>query len=94
MSSVVSDPTEFSNQTAQVDDAAIKPLPNSKKIYVQGSRPDIQVPMREISQSDTPLNQAQKKTQIYMFTTLPALILTLKRKLIFALAYLWYAKNG
>ena len=27
---------------------------NSKKIYVQGSRPDIQVPMREISLSETP----------------------------------------
>ncbi len=27
---------------------------NSKKIYVQGSRPDIQVPMREISLTDTP----------------------------------------
>ena len=54
MNSVVLNPTEFSNQTAQVDDAAIKPLPNSRKIFVQGSRPDIQVPMREISQSDTP----------------------------------------
>ena len=33
---------------------AIAPLPNSRKIYVQGSRPDLRVPMREISQSDTP----------------------------------------
>ena len=30
------------------------PLPGSRKIYVQGSRPDLRVPMREISQSDTP----------------------------------------
>ena len=44
---------KFLAATASVDDAAIHPLPNSKKIYVQGSRPDIRVPMREISQSDT-----------------------------------------
>ncbi|MBU1224309.1 MAG: phosphomethylpyrimidine synthase ThiC [Gammaproteobacteria bacterium] len=30
-------------------------MPNSRKIYVQGSQPDIRVPMREISQADTPL---------------------------------------
>jgi phosphomethylpyrimidine synthase len=39
---------------AHVDAAAIQPLPNSRKVYVQGSRPDIRVPMREIRQSDTP----------------------------------------
>jgi phosphomethylpyrimidine synthase len=45
---------KFLNQTARVDEAAIKPLPNSRKAYVQGSRTDIRVPMREITQSDTP----------------------------------------
>ncbi|MBW8457755.1 MAG: phosphomethylpyrimidine synthase ThiC [Thiobacillus sp.] len=30
-------------------------MPNSRKIYVEGSQPDIRVPMREISQADTPL---------------------------------------
>ncbi|MGE8600313.1 MAG: phosphomethylpyrimidine synthase ThiC [Acinetobacter calcoaceticus] len=29
-------------------------LPASKKVYIEGSRPDIQVPMREISLTDTP----------------------------------------
>ena len=29
-------------------------LPASKKVYIQGSRPDIQVPMREIELTDTP----------------------------------------
>ncbi len=38
---------------AQVDAAAIAPLPNSRRIYVTGSRPDIRVPMREISQTPT-----------------------------------------
>ena len=38
---------------AHVDAAAIAPLPNSRKVYVPGSRPDIRVPMREIAQSPT-----------------------------------------
>ncbi|MFQ5756227.1 MAG: phosphomethylpyrimidine synthase ThiC [Acidiferrobacterales bacterium] len=46
-------PDHILSQTAMVDAAAIEPLPNSRKIYVQGSRPDIRVPMREISQADT-----------------------------------------
>jgi phosphomethylpyrimidine synthase len=33
----------------QVKDVQISTFPGSKKVYVQGSRPDIQVPMREIS---------------------------------------------
>ncbi|QKJ65580.1 phosphomethylpyrimidine synthase ThiC [Deefgea piscis] len=49
---------EFSADSAVVDEAAIKPLPNSRKIYVPGSRADIQVPMREISQADTPLQMS------------------------------------
>jgi phosphomethylpyrimidine synthase len=36
---------------AEVDSAAVTPLPNSRKIYVTGSRPDLRVPMREISLS-------------------------------------------
>jgi phosphomethylpyrimidine synthase len=46
---------KFLAATAHVDEAAVQPLPNSRKIYVQGSQPDIRVPMREISQADTPL---------------------------------------
>ncbi|MGH8707443.1 MAG: phosphomethylpyrimidine synthase ThiC [Burkholderiales bacterium] len=45
---------KFLAATAHVDDAAVKPLPNSRKTYVQGSRPDIRVPMREVAQADTP----------------------------------------
>ncbi|AVR95435.1 phosphomethylpyrimidine synthase ThiC [Pseudoduganella armeniaca] len=44
---------KFLASTAEVDSAAVAPLPNSRKIYVTGSRPDIRVPMREITQSDT-----------------------------------------
>jgi phosphomethylpyrimidine synthase len=42
------------NANPKFDEAAVQPLPNSRKVYIEGSRPDIQVPMREISQSDTP----------------------------------------
>jgi len=45
---------KFLAATAEVDDAAVHPLPNSRKVYVQGSRPDIQVPMRQITQDNTP----------------------------------------
>jgi phosphomethylpyrimidine synthase len=45
---------KFLAATAHVDEAAIQPLPNSRKVYVEGSRPEIRVPMREISQTDTP----------------------------------------
>ncbi|MDR0528256.1 MAG: phosphomethylpyrimidine synthase ThiC [Zoogloeaceae bacterium] len=43
----------FSAADATVDAASVRPFPNSRKIYAPGSRPDIRVPMREISQSDT-----------------------------------------
>src|SRR5215210_7115301 len=61
---------KFLNATAHVDDAAVKPLPNSRKVYVEGSRPDIRVPMREISQSDTPAAMgAEKNPPIYVYDT-------------------------
>ncbi|WP_322529056.1 phosphomethylpyrimidine synthase ThiC [Salinicola sp. LHM] len=44
---------QFLSETARVDSAAIAPLPASTKIHVEGSRPDIRVPMREISLSPT-----------------------------------------
>jgi phosphomethylpyrimidine synthase len=59
---------KFLSQTAHVDDAAVQPLPNSRKIYVTGSRPDIRVPMREISQADTPASMgAEKNPPIYVY---------------------------
>ncbi|MDZ7887869.1 MAG: phosphomethylpyrimidine synthase ThiC, partial [Pseudomonas sp.] len=39
--------------SAQVDQQSVQPFPRSEKIYVQGSRPDIRVPMRQISLDDT-----------------------------------------
>ncbi|UNG21066.1 phosphomethylpyrimidine synthase ThiC [Stutzerimonas zhaodongensis] len=42
------------SESAQVDQGSIQPFPRSQKIYVQGSRSDIRVPMREISLDVTP----------------------------------------
>ena len=47
-------PEDFIKKTARLSDAVTRPFPNSTKIHVQGSRPDIRVPMREVAQADTP----------------------------------------
>ena len=66
----VLNPAKFLESTAHVDEAAVHPLPNSRKIYIEGSRPDIRVPMREISQSDTPTGMGgEKNPPIYVYDT-------------------------
>ncbi len=61
---------KFLNAAAHVDEAAVKPLPNSRKVYVEGSRPDVRVPMREISQADTPASfGAEKNPPIFVYDT-------------------------
>jgi phosphomethylpyrimidine synthase len=61
---------QFLAAAAQVDEAAIQPLPNSRKVYVQGSRPDIRVPMREIRQADTHTARGvEKNPPIYVYDT-------------------------
>ncbi|MFN8755284.1 MAG: phosphomethylpyrimidine synthase ThiC [Burkholderiales bacterium] len=61
---------KFLEATATVDEAAVKPLPNSRKVYVQGSRQDIRVPMREISQSDTPTAfGGEKNPPVFVYDT-------------------------
>ena len=46
-------PQDFIHKTAQVSDAVTQPFTSSEKIYIEGSRPDIQVPMREITLTST-----------------------------------------
>src|SRR5881409_688007 len=61
---------KFIAQTARVDEAAVKPMPNSRKVYVEGSRRDLLVPMREIVQSDTPASfGAEKNPAIFVYDT-------------------------
>ena len=60
----------FLARDAHVDDAAVQPFPNSSKVFVEGSRPDIRVPMREVAQSDTPASfGVEKNPPIVVYDT-------------------------
>ncbi|MDR1888824.1 MAG: phosphomethylpyrimidine synthase ThiC [Zoogloeaceae bacterium] len=91
----------FSAAAARVDQAAIAPLPNSRKIYVPGSRPDIRVPMREVSQADTPDNassHAEKNPPVFIYDcsgiyTDPAARIDIRSGLP-ALREAWIAERG
>jgi phosphomethylpyrimidine synthase len=62
--------TKFDSGTAEIDPATTVPFANSRKVYVQGSRPDIQVPFREISLSDTPSSfGAEKNPPVMVYDT-------------------------
>ena len=49
------------SSSAKVDEEIRKPIPNSKKIYIKGSRSDLSVPMREIACSQTQTKQGPEK---------------------------------
>ncbi len=62
--------TKFLNETASVDESATTPFAKSRKVYVEGSRPDIRVPFREISLSDTPSAfGAEKNPPVVVYDT-------------------------
>jgi phosphomethylpyrimidine synthase len=46
-------PEDFVKKTKSLSAEVTRPFPKSRKIYLQGSRPDIRVPMREIQQDAT-----------------------------------------
>ena len=54
-------PEEFIKKTTQLSEDVTRPFPNSAKIYVEGSRPDIRVPMRQVQQDDTPASFGVEK---------------------------------
>jgi len=61
---------KFLNETAEIDAGTKQSFANSRKIYVEGSRPDIRVPFREISLSDTPSAfGAEKNPPIVVYDT-------------------------
>ncbi|MEH6502874.1 MAG: phosphomethylpyrimidine synthase ThiC [Cycloclasticus sp.] len=48
--------------------AAIQPLPNSEKVYIKGSRDDINVPMRKIKLADTTTSVGvEKNPDVYVY---------------------------
>ncbi len=54
-------PEDFVKKTTELSADVTRPFPNSERIYVQGSRPDIRVPMRAIRQADTPASFGTEK---------------------------------
>ncbi|MET0103066.1 MAG: phosphomethylpyrimidine synthase ThiC [Sedimenticola sp.] len=54
-------PEDFINKTSRLSEEVTKPFSNSRKIHVKGSRDDIRVPMREISQSPTQINDGNEE---------------------------------
>ncbi len=63
-------PEEFLSRTAKVDPESVQPFPNSRKTYIHGSRPDLRVPMREISLADTHVSGGvEKNPPIYVYDT-------------------------
>ncbi len=58
------------SESAQVDQQSVQPFPRSRKVYVEGSRPDIRVPMREISLHDTPTDfGGEKNAPVLVYDT-------------------------
>lgn len=64
-------PENFLNKTAKINPTAVQALPNSRKIFVQGSRKNIQVAMREVSLTDTPLENGkfEKNSPVTIYDT-------------------------
>ena len=63
-------PESFLSSTARVDEASVADFPGSRKIYVEGSRPDIRVPMREITLSDTHVgDDVEKNPPVTVYDT-------------------------
>ena len=61
---------KFVSKDAGLDKAAHESFENSKKVYIEGSTPDIQVPFREISISDTPSEfGAEKNAPVLTYDT-------------------------
>ena len=52
---------DMATQTGKLSEQITQPISGSKKIYIEGSRPDIRVPMREIEVSDTTTEQGVEK---------------------------------
>ncbi|BCU05555.1 phosphomethylpyrimidine synthase ThiC [Allochromatium tepidum] len=54
-------PHDFVRKTAQLSEEVTRPFPNSRKTHVTGSRPDIRVPMREVTLTPTQTNQGPEE---------------------------------
>ena len=63
-------PEEFLSKTARVDPESVQPFPSSRKVYQTGSRPDLNVPFREISLAETHSSQGvERNDAVYVYDT-------------------------
>ncbi len=63
-------PQDFIQKTARLSEEVTRPFSKSRKIYVEGSRPDIRVPMREVSLSPTHASDGvEENPPVYIYDT-------------------------
>ncbi|MBM4201404.1 MAG: phosphomethylpyrimidine synthase ThiC [Gammaproteobacteria bacterium] len=63
-------PKDFLHEAVQEKIASIQPFDQSEKVYIAGSRPDLRVPMRRVTQSDTPAAMgAEANPPVYIYDT-------------------------
>ncbi|MFZ5560811.1 MAG: phosphomethylpyrimidine synthase ThiC [Pseudomonadota bacterium] len=92
-------PENALSKTAEADRAVLAPFPASRKIHVEGSRPDLRVPMREITLTDTPTGLGgEKNAPVVVYDTSgpyadPAVQIDIRRGLP-AVRESWIAERG
>ena len=60
----------FAGAEARADDMALRPFPNSRKVYVAGRRPDVRAPFREIALSPTVVDgDARINPPVFVYDT-------------------------
>jgi phosphomethylpyrimidine synthase len=63
-------PEDFARKTAQLSEAVTRPFAGSKKVYAEGSKSDIRVPMREIRQARTHTSRGvEENPPIFVYDT-------------------------
>ena len=64
-------PSELLRQTQQLSESVTQPILGSKKAWLEGSRADIRVPMREIALSETPkmFGKAEPNEPFFVYDT-------------------------
>ncbi|MEO6696449.1 MAG: phosphomethylpyrimidine synthase ThiC [Gammaproteobacteria bacterium] len=63
-------PEKILSDTVTLDKAVTQPFPNSRKVYVTGSRADIRVPMRAVTLSPTPASfGAEPNAPVHIYDT-------------------------
>ncbi len=66
----MSENKNLSGAVSSVDKQSVQPFPRSRKVYIEGTRPDIRVPMREISLDTTHTDKGEEVNEpLYVYDT-------------------------